>query len=106
LAASFLQALAIVLLFLRKYRGVLSRHPLPRINLLVLIPRRQDLENKHWTLISLKGHAFEGRSRDVSEDVAQEIRRRCDLLDHACRRRLRNLSNAHEGTRQLTLRLA
>ena len=62
LAASFLQALAIVLLFLRKYRGVLSRLPLPRINLLVLIPRREDLENKHWTLISLKGHA--GASRN------------------------------------------
>ena len=49
---------------------------------------------------------FEGWSRDVSEDVAQEIRRRCDLLDRDLPPPLQDFVERHEGTRQLTLRLA
>jgi len=49
---------------------------------------------------------FEGWSRDVSEDVAHEIRRRCDLLDRDLPPPLEEFVERHEGTRQLTLRLA
>jgi hypothetical protein len=49
---------------------------------------------------------FEGWSRDVSEDVAQEIRRRCDLLDCDLPPSLEEFVERHEGSRQLTLRLA
>jgi hypothetical protein len=49
---------------------------------------------------------FEGWSRDVSEDVAQEIRRRCDLQAQDVPSALQDFVERHEGTRQLTLRLA
>ena len=49
---------------------------------------------------------FEGWSRDVSEDVAHEIRRRCDLLDRDLPPPLEEFVERHEGSRQLTLRLA
>lgn len=49
---------------------------------------------------------FEGWSRDVSEDVAQEIRRRCDLQAQDVPSTLQDFVERHEGTRQLTLRLA
>jgi hypothetical protein len=49
---------------------------------------------------------FEGWSRDVSEDVAQEIRRRCDLQAQDVPSALQDFAERHEGTRQLTLRLA
>jgi hypothetical protein len=48
----------------------------------------------------------EGWSRDVSEDVAQEIRRRCDLQDRDLPEPLQDFVERHEGLRQLTLRLA
>jgi hypothetical protein len=49
---------------------------------------------------------FEGWSRDVSEDVAQEIRRRCDLQAQDVPSALQDFVERHEGTRQLTFRLA
>ena len=49
---------------------------------------------------------FEGWSRDVSWDVAQEIRRRCDLQDRDLPEPLQDFVERHEGLRQLTLRLA
>jgi hypothetical protein len=48
----------------------------------------------------------EGWSRDVSEDVAQEIRRRCDLADRDVPPALQEFVEDHEGPRQFTLRLA
>jgi hypothetical protein len=55
-------------------------------------------------VISFNPH--EGWSRDVSEDVAQEIRRRCDLQAQDVPSALQDFVERHEGTRQLTLRLA
>jgi hypothetical protein len=48
----------------------------------------------------------EGWSRDVSEDVAQELRRRLDLDFLEVPPSLQDFLERHEGTRQLTLRLA
>jgi hypothetical protein len=48
----------------------------------------------------------EGWARDVSEDVAQELRRRCDLQMRDVPSPIQEFIERHEGpTRQLTLRL-
>ena len=44
-------------------------------------------------------------SEDVSEDVASEIRRRCDLQMHDVPSAIQDFVETHEGRRQLTLRL-
>jgi hypothetical protein len=49
---------------------------------------------------------FEGWSQDVSEDVAQEVRRRCDLQGQDVPSSVQDFVERHEGHRQLTLRLA
>ena len=52
-------------------------------------------------------NTFEGWSQDVSEDVAQELRRRCDLESRDVPSCLQDFVERHEGHyRQLTLRLA
>jgi hypothetical protein len=52
-------------------------------------------------------NSAEGWSRDVSEDVANEIRRRCDLEGRKLPEGVRDFVERHEGSsRQLTLRLA
>lgn len=49
----------------------------------------------------------EGWSRDVSEDVARELRRRCDLQRREVPASIEDFVERHEGPdRQLTLRLA
>jgi hypothetical protein len=49
----------------------------------------------------------EGWSQDVSEDVAQEVRRRCDLQLRDVPSAIQDFVERHEGhTRQLNLRLA
>jgi hypothetical protein len=49
--------------------------------------------------------AIEG-SRDVSADVANELRRRCDLEDWDVPERVRDFVDRHsDGSSQLTLRL-
>jgi hypothetical protein len=49
----------------------------------------------------------EGWSRDVLEDVAHELRRRCDLEDRELPESIRDFVERHAGgRRQLTLRLA
>lgn len=48
----------------------------------------------------------EGWSRDVSEDIARELRRRCDLAGRDVPEGLTEFVERHEGpTRQLTLKL-
>jgi hypothetical protein len=48
----------------------------------------------------------EGWSRDVSEDVARELRRRCDLQLRDVPSSIQDFVERHEGQdRQLTLRL-
>jgi hypothetical protein len=65
------------------------------------------LEGQYKSPVGIFGfNPFEGWSRDVSEDVAQEIRRRCDLLDRDLPPPLEEFVERHEGSRQLTLRLA
>jgi hypothetical protein len=68
----------------------------------------QDLiEGQYKSPVGVFGfNPFEGWSRDVSEDVAQEIRRRCDLRAQDVPSALQDFVERHEGTRQLTLRLA
>jgi hypothetical protein len=68
----------------------------------------QDLiEGQYKSPVGVFGfNPFEGWSRDVSEDVAQEIRRRCDLQAQDVPSALQNFVERHEGTQQLTLRLA
>jgi hypothetical protein len=52
-------------------------------------------------------NAAEGWARDVSEDIAQEVRRRCDLEDRDLPENVRDFVERHDGnSRQLTLRLA
>jgi hypothetical protein len=53
-------------------------------------------------------NAAEGWSRDVSEDIAHELRRRCDLEDRDLPENIRDFVERHAGNspRQLTLRLA
>lgn len=48
----------------------------------------------------------EGWSRDVSEDIAQEVRRLLDLERRDVPAYLEAFLDRHEGYRQLTLRLA
>jgi hypothetical protein len=49
----------------------------------------------------------EGWSQDVSEDIAQELRRRCDLQLSDAPSSIQDVLKRHEGRdRQLTLRLA
>ena len=49
----------------------------------------------------------EGWSQDVSEDIAQELRRRCDLQLRDVPSTIQDFVEGHEGhARQLTLRLA
>jgi hypothetical protein len=65
------------------------------------------LEGQYKSPVGVLGfNSFEGWSRDVSEDVAQEIRRRCDLQAQDVPSALQDFVEQHEGTRQLTLRLA
>jgi hypothetical protein len=65
------------------------------------------LEGQYKSPVGVFGfNPFEGWSRDVSEDVAQEIRRRCDLQAQDVPSTLQDFVERHEGTRQLTLRLA
>jgi hypothetical protein len=68
----------------------------------------QDLiEGQYHNPIGVFGfNPRKGWSRDVSEDVAQEIRRRCDLQDRDLPPELQDFVERHEGQRQLTLRLA
>jgi hypothetical protein len=52
-------------------------------------------------------NTFEGWSQDVSEDIAQELRRRCDLQLCDVPSNIQEFVERHEGRdRQLTLRLA
>jgi hypothetical protein len=53
-------------------------------------------------------NAAEGWPRDVSEDIAHELRRRCDLEDRDLPENIRDFVVRHAGNspRQLTLRLA
>jgi hypothetical protein len=50
----------------------------------------------------------EGWSQDVSTDIAQELRRRCDLRQRDVPSNIQNFVERHDGQldRQLTLRLA
>lgn len=48
----------------------------------------------------------EGWSRDVSGDVAQELRRCCDLQGRDLPSSVQDFVEMHEGHQQLTLRLA
>jgi hypothetical protein len=65
------------------------------------------IDGQYSNPVSVLGfNSFEGWSRDVSEDVAQEIRRRCDLLDRGLPPPPEEFLERHEGSRQLTLRLA
>jgi hypothetical protein len=48
----------------------------------------------------------EGWSRDASETIAQELRRRCDLEGRELPTYVSDFVERHEGARQLTLRLA
>jgi hypothetical protein len=48
----------------------------------------------------------EGWSRDVSEDIARESRRRCDVQLRDLPSSLQDFVEAHEGHRPLSLRLA
>jgi hypothetical protein len=65
------------------------------------------LEGQYKSPVGVFGfNPFEGWSRDVSEDVAQEIRRRCDLQARDVPSALQDFVERHEGSRQLTLRLA
>jgi hypothetical protein len=65
------------------------------------------LEGQYKSPVGVFGfNPFEGWSRDVSEDVAQEIRRRCDLQAQDVPSALQDFVERHEGSRQLTLRLA
>jgi hypothetical protein len=51
-------------------------------------------------------NTFEGWSQDVSEDIAQELRRRCDLQLRDVPSSNQDFVERHEGRdRQLTLRL-
>ena len=47
----------------------------------------------------------EGWSRDVSEDIARELRRRCDVKLGDLPASLQEFVEMHEGHRQLALRL-
>ena len=50
---------------------------------------------------------FEGWSRDVSEDFARELRRRCDLQQRDVPSRIKDFVERYDrSSRQLTLRLA
>jgi hypothetical protein len=53
-------------------------------------------------------NTFEGWSQDVSTDIAQELRRRCDLQLRDVPSNLEDFVQRHDGQldRQLTLRLA
>jgi hypothetical protein len=52
-------------------------------------------------------NTFEGWSQDVSTDIAQELRRRCDLQMRDVPSNIQDFVERHEGMdRQLTLRLA
>jgi hypothetical protein len=52
-------------------------------------------------------NAAEGWSRDVSEDIARELRRRCDLQLRDVPSSIQHFVERHEGSsRQLTLRLS
>ena len=49
----------------------------------------------------------EGWSQDVSEDIAQKLRRRCDLQLRVVPSNIQDFVERHEGSdRQLSLRLA
>jgi hypothetical protein len=52
-------------------------------------------------------NTFEGWSQDFSEEIAQELRRRCDLQQRDAPSNIEEFVERHEGRRlQLTLRLA
>jgi hypothetical protein len=65
------------------------------------------LDGQYSSPVAVFGfNPVEGWSRDVSEDVAQEIRRRCDLQGRDLPPPLQDFVERHEGPRQFTLRLA
>ena len=66
------------------------------------------LEGQYYNLIGVFGfNPWEGWSRDVSADVAQELRRRCDLEGCDVPSNIQDFVERHEnrGGRQLALRL-
>jgi hypothetical protein len=57
------------------------------------------IEGQYKSPVGVFGfNPFEGWSRDVSEDVAQEIRRRCDLQAQDVPSALQDFAERHEGT--------
>jgi hypothetical protein len=69
---------------------------------------RDMLEGQYKDPVRVIGlNPAEGWSQDVSEDVAQEIRRRCDLQLREVPSSIQSFVERHEGYnwRQLTLRL-
>jgi hypothetical protein len=60
----------------------------------------------HDPVVVFALNPHEGWSRDVSEGVAQELRRRCDLQGFDVPSSLEYFVERYEGPRQLTLRLA
>ena len=69
---------------------------------------REVLEDQYDKPIGVVGfNTFEGWSQDVSHDVAQELRRRCDLQGCEVPSNIRDFVERHEGRggKQLTLRL-
>ena len=80
------------------------------------IPEATELENVLQSLLGgqysnpvrvVSFNTDKGWSRDVSEDVADEIRRRCDLQMTVVPANLQDFVERHEGSdcRQLALRL-
>ena len=66
------------------------------------------LEGQYYNPIGVFGfNPWEGWSRDVSADVAQELRRRCDLQLRDVPSNIQDFVERHEnrGGRQLALRL-
>jgi hypothetical protein len=65
------------------------------------------LDGQYSSPVAVYGfNPHEGWSRDVSEDVAQEIRRRCELQGYDVPPALQDFVEDNEGPRQFTLRLA
>jgi hypothetical protein len=66
------------------------------------------LEGQYQNPVRVVGfNTAEGWSQDVSEDIAQELRRRCDLQLRSVPSAIQDFVERHERPdRQLTLRLA
>ena len=66
------------------------------------------LDGQYWNPVRVVSfNAAEGWSRDISADVAAELRRRCDLQMHGIPSNILNFIKRYEvaSPRQLTLRL-